>query len=170
MRAWYRNEGGRCRLGLCVLRAVRMHVLRGVYIWMSKGFAHVWGRSFLLRTIVALCEGTVLCAVSPRGRRHKWWRLRRGCGAHRPNAAGLDCARDRRCGSLAVLLLRLWCCRSMVSVSAPIRMRCRPTDTCLCIYRYASAGRTCYREGRGWLRPFGSDCRLASPIGSLLPQ
>ncbi len=35
-------------------------------------------------------------------------------------------ARDRRCGALAVLLLRLWYCRSMVSVSAPIRMRCRP--------------------------------------------
>ncbi len=45
------------------------------------------------------CEGTVVLAVSPRGRRHKRRRLRRGCGAHRPNAAGLDCARDRRCGS-----------------------------------------------------------------------
>ena len=66
----------------------------------------VWGCSFLLRTIAALCDGTVLCAVFPRGRRHKRRRLRRGCGAHRPNAAGLDCARDCCCGSMAGLVLR----------------------------------------------------------------
>ncbi len=41
--------------------------------------------------------------------------------------SGADAVRTAVAAQWLFLLLRLWCCRSMVSVSAPIRMRCRPT-------------------------------------------
>jgi hypothetical protein len=69
--------------GSCVVRAVRVRVLRGVQVWMCMGFANVRGCSFSLRIIVALCDETVLRAGFPRRRGHKWRRLRRGCGAYR---------------------------------------------------------------------------------------
>ncbi len=82
----------------------------------------------MLRTIVALCDGTVVCAVLPRWRRHKRRRLRRGCGAHRPNAAGRNCARDRRCGSVAALVVAaVVLSLDGVCIRAHPHAGCRPT-------------------------------------------
>ncbi len=76
------------------------------------GFAHMRRGSVLLHRFHRSCDGTVVCAVSPRGRRHKRRRLRRGCGAHRPNAAGL-------CPLL--LPLRLTGCFVVAAVVLPLK-------------------------------------------------
>ena len=143
-------------LGSCVIRAVRVCVLRGVYVLMRMGFAHVWGCSFLLRTIVALCEGIVLCAVFPRGRRHQRRRPRRGCRAHRPNAAGRRLREPlllRLSGSFSVAaVVPSRRCRSIVSVSAPIRMRAAAPHV---RWRVPPAFVFCYsftRRFRGFIR------------------
>ncbi len=112
----------RCARACASVHAAPTHIQ-----WNAQGVCAYAEGSLLIHRFCHSCDGTVVCAVSPRGRRDKWRRLRRGCGAHRPDAAGRDCARDCCCGSNGRFVVAVWCCRSMVSVSAPIRMRCRPT-------------------------------------------
>ena len=107
------------RYAQLLILGLRAHALACGFEAYSPGCAwsfRLYGRF----AVVPLCDGTVVCAVSPTRTRHKRRRLRRGCGAYGPMRRDATARAGRCCGSwlLAAALNR----SVLSSFSAPHAM------------------------------------------------